>query len=361
MKYYIIAGEASGDLHGSNLIKEINSLDSAANIRAWGGDRMNDAGAHVVKHFKDHNYMGFVEVIIHIRKIMSNFKFCKSDILKFKPDVIILIDFPGFNLRIAKWAKQHNFQVVYYISPQIWAWKTSRVHTIRKVVDKIICILPFEKDFYKKFNVEAHYVGHPLLDAIPPSKHHTSETQKKIVTLLPGSRKQEISRMLPVMTKVAEKFPEFEFVVAGVTNINKEVYSKYSNNKLRVEYNKLYELMEQSQAAIVTSGTATLETALNNVPQVVCYKSTALSYHIAKKLIKVKYISLVNLIMDKLVVRELIQNDMNVDFISKELEKLLHSETERNRIIDDYVSLRSILGNSGASAKAAQIIFEQIG
>ncbi len=355
MKYYIIAGEASGDLHGSNLIRELNKLDNEAKIRAWGGDKMKEAGADVVKHYKDHNFMGFVEVIVHLQTIISNFRFCKKDILNFKPDVLVLIDFPGFNLRIAKWAKRQNLKIVYYISPQVWAWKSSRAHTIRKVVDRMITILPFEKDFYKTFDIDADYVGHPLLDVLKHEKNNTIE--KNTIVLLPGSRTQEIKRMLPVMTSMATKFTDYEFVIAGVKNMNPRVYEKYSTQNIKVEYEKLHELLGKAKAAAVTSGTATLETALSNVPLVVCYKGNYLSYRIAKRLIKVKFISLVNLIADKVLVKELIQHEMNEKNLQTELHRIITDNTYRNAMFEGFRKLREKLGNEGASARAAEIIF----
>lgn len=356
MNYYIIAGEASGDLHGSNLIKEIFKLDANATIRAWGGDKMQEAGAKIIKHYKSHNYMGFTEVIIHLRKIMSNFSFCKEDILNFAPDALILIDFPGFNLRIAKWAHSKGIKIIYYISPQIWAWKTSRVHTIKKCVDKMLVILPFEQEFYAKFDVQAEYVGHPLLDSIPTTLPTNLNDNKKLICLLPGSRKQEIKRMLPVMTSLSSSFPDFEFVIAGVSNIDNSLYTKYSTTPTRVEVNQLYDLLSNARAAVVTSGTATLETALNNIPLVVCYKSSRISYSIAKKLIKVKFISLVNLIMNKVVVKELIQKEMNANTLRTELQNLCYSEEYRLEMFNQYNELRNILNQRGASAKAAKII-----
>ncbi len=359
MKYYIISGEASGDLHGSNLIHELKKLDPDAEIRGWGGDRMKEKGADIVRHYKEHNYMGFIEVIIHLRKILANIHFCRKDITEFKPDTLILIDFPGFNLRIAKWARLNNFRVIYYISPQVWAWKSSRVKTIRRYVDKMITILPFEKQFYSTYNVDAEYVGHPLLDAIPEKTKQT-DNKKNQITLLPGSRKQEIKRMLPIMTSATSFFPEYEFVIAGVSDVETEFYKKHTKREIPVVYNKLYDLLEQSKATIVTSGTATLETALNNIPLVVCYKSNYISYFIARTLIKVKFISLVNLILDKPVVCELIQRQLTTERLQSELKKLMYSEQTRNAIFADYEKLRELLGNKGASARAASIIHEYL-
>lgn len=360
MRYYIIAGEASGDLHGSNLIKELRKIDSDSEFRAWGGDKMKEAGANIVRHYKDHNYMGFVEVFLHLRKILSNISACKKDILSFKPDVIIFIDFPGFNLRIADWAKKQGFKTAYYISPQIWAWKTSRVHLIKKCIDQMIVILPFEKDFYAKFDYQVEYVGHPLLDEINPENKELNFEEKKQILLLPGSRRQEIKNMLPVMSLVAKQFTEYQFTIAAVNNIEESFYKKHiKSNNIKIEYNNLSKLLSNTHSAIVTSGTATLETALYNVPMIVCYKSNYLSYLIAKKLIKVKFISLVNLIMNKKVVTELIQKEMNISEVSAELRKISDDTSIRNTIFANYFELRKVLQNKGASTKAAQIIFNK--
>lgn len=359
MKYYIISGEASGDLHGSNLIQEIRKLDPEAEIRGWGGDRMKEKGAVIVRHYKEHNFMGFIEVLVHLPKILSNFSFCRKDISEFNPNVVILIDFPGFNLRMAKWAKSNSYQVIYYISPQVWAWKSSRVKIIRRYVDKLITILPFEKEFYSRFDVSTEYAGHPLLDVIPENINR-SRDNNKVIALLPGSRKQEIKRMLPLMSSMTEYFPDHEFIIAGVKEIDPEFYRKYAGQNITIVYNKLYQVLEQATAAIVTSGTATLETALNNVPLIVCYKSNYISYLIARMLVKVKYISLVNLIMNKQVVRELIQTQLTRSQLRTELEKLILSEKTRNAIFADYQKLRELLGNKGASARAALLIYNHL-
>lgn len=360
MKYYIIAGEASGDLHASNLIKELKKLNPESKFRAWGGDKMKEAGADIIRHYKDHNHMGFVEVLMHLRKILSNISDCKKDILSYNPDVIIFIDFPGFNLRIAEWAKKQDFKTAYYISPQIWAWKTSRVKIIKKCIDQMIVILPFEKDFYAKFDYTVEYVGHPLLDEIDTDSLASQDDKKKQILLLPGSRKQEIKNMLPVMSSVAEKFPEYQFNIAAVNSIDKSFYEKHiASENVKIEYNKLQSLLTNAHSAIVTSGTATLETALYNIPMIVCYKSNYLSYIIAKRLIKVKFISLVNLIMNKKVVEELIQNDMNIGKVSEELRKISDDTSIRNAIFANYFELKKILQDKGASAKAAKIIFNK--
>ena len=371
MKYYIIAGEASGDLHGSNLMKAIREEDAKAEFRMWGGDLMAAVGGTLVKHYRDLAFMGFSEVVMNLRTILRNFKICKSDVIKFQPDVLILIDYPGFNLRIAKWAKQKGIKVFYYISPQIWAWNTKRVHAIKKNVDQMFVILPFEKDFYKKYNSEVEFVGHPLLDVIAKkerapdflSKNNLSE--RPIIALLPGSRKQEISRTLEVMLSVVNDFPNYQFVIAGAPSMEldfyKETLDKFlqnlDNQRVSIIQMQTYELLQHSVAALVTSGTATLETALFEVPQVVCYKGSYVSYQIAKRVIDVKYISLVNLIMDQEIVKELIQGDFNTQNLKVELEKLL-DEKQVQPMLDSYVLLKQKLGNAGASKKAAKKIVE---
>ncbi|MBX3240593.1 MAG: lipid-A-disaccharide synthase [Chitinophagaceae bacterium] len=360
MKYYIIAGEASGDLHGSNLIKELVKLDGEAVIRSWGGDLMEQAGATVVKHYRDLAFMGFVEVLMNLRTIFRNLSYCKKDIAGFQPDVLILIDYPGFNLRIAQWAKRQGIRVVYYISPQVWAWKENRVKSIRQCVDRMLVILPFEKDFYKKWNYEVEYVGHPLVEVVDEwKKKEIQPTHNKIIALLPGSRKQEILKKLPVMLEVSKHFPGHQFVVAKAPGQTDALYSEllapYAN--VKSVSGKTYDLLMQAEAALVTSGTATLETALFGVPEVVCYKGSAISYHIAKRVIRVRYISLVNLIMDKLVVKELIQNELTVENLVKELGQLLTDEERRKQLEQDYAELRSILSKGGhASANAAAAI-----
>ncbi len=363
MKYYLIAGEASGDLHGSNLIKQIHQLDNRANIRCWGGPMMKAAGAEVIKDYKDLAFMGFVEVVMNLKTILRNIKFCKKDILYYKPDVLVLIDYPGFNLRIAKWAKQQGFKTVYYISPQIWAWKENRVHDIKKYVDKMIVILPFEKDFYKRWNYEVDYVGHPLVEVIEQFKatSTTVNQEKKIIALLPGSRKQEIKIKLPVMLEVSKSFPQYLFIVAKAPGQDDAFYEPFLKPYSNVSAmgGKTYELLNKSTAALVTSGTATLETALFGVPEVVCYKGNALSYQIAKWVIKVKYISLVNLIMDKPVVKELIQHEMTTENCIKELKQLLENTERKLQLKQDYTALKNLLSQGGdASYNAAKIVVD---
>lgn len=370
MKYYIISGEASGDLHGSNLIAAIKRRDPKAKFRAWGGDLMKKQGATLVKHYRDLAFMGFVEVLLHLRIILRNMSFCKKDILKFAPDALVLIDYPGFNIKIAKFAHKHNIKVYYYISPQVWAWKKRRVHTLKKVVDKMLVILPFEKDFYNEYNVDAQYVGHPLLDSISKTKQTSKlsftrqnklNAKKEIIALLPGSRKQEVSRMLKVMLKVVDQFPNYQFVVGCAPSLPLSYYkSIIGDANVRLVVNKTYQLLQVSSAAVVTSGTATLETALFYVPEVICYKGNPISYLIAKNLINVKYICLVNLIMDRPVVKELIQNDLTPDNIADELRLLLTNHKRQRQLLDDYEELRMILGNAGASKNAASIIVSDI-
>jgi lipid-A-disaccharide synthase len=370
MKYYIITGEASGDLHGSNLIKELKKLDKAAQLRCWGGDKMKAAGATLVKHYKDLAFMGFSEVLKNLRTIFRNLAFCKQDILQYKPDAIILIDYPGFNLRIAKWAKPHNFKVIYYISPQVWAWKESRVKIIKKCVDKMLVILPFEKEFYKKWDYEVEYVGHPLVEVIENFKKQsaTSEQQStienrqsEIVALLPGSRKQELKIKLPIMLQVAAHFPTYKFLVAKAPGIEDEFYDKFLAPFQNVGSvsDQTYPLLMKAKAALVTSGTATLETALFNVPEIVCYKGNALSYQVAKLLIKIKYICLVNLIMNKDVVKELIQDELTVKNLKKELAAILNDTLKLQQIKFDYSELKNLLQLGGnASSNAAVSIYK---
>jgi len=366
MKYYIIAGEASGDLHGSNLIKELHRQDPAADIRCWGGDKMQAAGATLVKHYRDLAFMGFTEVIKNLPTIFRNLAFCKKDILAYQPDALILIDYPGFNLRIAKWAKQQGLKIIYYISPQVWAWKENRVNGIKKNVDKMLVILPFEKDFYKKWNYEVEYVGHPLVEVIDDfiETHAGSEvplTQKNAgaVALLPGSRQQEILKKLPIMLQVAEHFPDYSFVVAKAPGLEDDFYNEllkpYKN--VYAVVGKTYDLLYRSKAALVTSGTATLETALFAVPEVICYKGNSISYEIAKRLIKIKFIGLVNLIMDKEVVKELIQHELTVENLRKELQILLHDTDRKMLLQKDYAALKKLLSAGGhASSNAAKSI-----
>lgn len=369
MKYYIIAGEASGDLHGSNLIKELKQLDASATFRCWGGDKMQAAGGELVMHYSKLAFMGFTEVLMNLRTIFRNLAFCKQDILQHNPGALILIDYPGFNLRMAKWAKQQGIfaesggKVIYYISPQVWAWKENRVKSMKQCIDKMLVILPFEKDYFNnKWNWEVEYVGHPLVEVINSQQltiYRQQLSEKPIVALLPGSRKQEILKKLPVMLSVSKSFPAYQFIVAKAPGVDEKFYDALLKNYSNVSYvaDKTYDLLLQSKAALVTSGTATLETALFGVPEVVCYKGSFLSYQIGKRLVHVKYISLVNLIMDKLVVNELIQEKLTVENLKKELETLLHDENRKEQLKKDYALLKEILSKGGnASAKAAASI-----
>ena len=369
MKYYIIAGEASGDLHGSNLMKSIYKEDPLAQIRFWGGDLMEHVGGTLVKHYRELAFMGFSEVILNLKTILGNIKVCKNDIENFNPDVIIFIDYPGFNMRIAKWAKQRGIKTHYYISPQIWAWKENRIKAIKRDFDELYIILPFEKDFYeKKHNFPVHFVGHPLIDAIK-NREITTELlfrkennldEKPIIALLPGSRKQEITKMLSVMLSVVEDFKDYQFVIAGAPSQEFSFYQTFlKNENVHFISNKTYDLLSISHAALVTSGTATLETALFKVPEVVCYKGSWVSYQIAKRVITLKYISLVNLIMDREVVKELIQEDFNSKNLKLELSKILNSEN-RKRIFKDYQELEARLGGEGASDKTAKLIVNAV-
>ncbi|SDW51701.1 lipid-A-disaccharide synthase [Lutibacter oricola] len=366
MKYYIIAGEASGDLHGSNLIKQLKIQDKNADIRCWGGDLMETAGGTLVKHYKERAFMGFAEVIKNLSTILGFIKFCKKDILEFNPDKLIFIDNSGFNLRIAKWAKAENFNTIYYISPQVWASRSGRVKAIKRDIDEMYVILPFVKDFYKKFNYEVNFVGHPLLDAISNrvqisendfrTKHNLSN--KPIIALLPGSRKQEITKLLSVMLKMPAKFNNFQFVIAGAPSQDYEFYKQFiTSENVQFVSNKTYDLLSISYAAIVTSGTATLETALFKVPEIVCYKTSWLSYQIGKRLINLKFISLVNLIMDKEVVKELIQDDLTEESLTVELQKIIEGK-DRDQMFLDYFDLEKKLGGKGASKKTVELILK---
>jgi lipid-A-disaccharide synthase len=369
MKYYIIAGEASGDLHGSNLMKSLVEKDPNANFRFWGGDLMEQTGGTLVKHYKELAFMGFAEVISNLKTILNNIKFCKLDIAAFAPDVIIFIDYPGFNMRIAKWAKTKGYKTHYYISPQIWAWKESRIKAIKRDFDKLYVILPFEKDYFeKKHQFSVDFVGHPLIDAIQNRTRIDKATflkenqldEKPIIAVLPGSRKQEISKMLEVMLSVVSDFPDYQFVIAGAPSQEFSFYQQFlKGQNIKFLSNKTYDLLSNSTAALVTSGTATLETALFKVPEVVCYKGGYISYQIAKRIITLKYISLVNLIMDDEVVTELIQDKCNTANLKIELNKLLN-EKHREKLLQKYDELEQKLGGFGASDKTASLILKNI-
>ena len=361
-KIFIIAGEVSGDLHGSNLLKELNKLMPGTVFSGWGGDRMEKEGMTIQKHIKELSFMGFLEVLLNLSTILRNIKHCKFQILEFKPAALILIDFPGFNLRIAKWAKEQNIPVIFYISPQIWAWKQSRIKLIKRDISKMYCILPFEKEFYAKLDFQVTYLGHPLLDEISNYKSNTinlaSFSEKPILALLPGSRSQEVKRKLPLMIEASKAFPNYQVIVACSTNLEESFYRKWADDSIKLVVGETYGILNQASIALVTSGTATLETALFQVPQVVCYKSSGISYRIAKLLVKIKYISLVNLIMDKEVVTELIQGDCSVENMKMELLLLEKNQPKRLEMIKNYQELSSLLGEIGASNRIAVDIIE---
>jgi len=365
VKYYILAGEASGDLHGSNLIYAIKKMDPKAEFRVWGGDKMEAASGNLVMHYQKHAFMGLFPVLWNLRTIRKNFSLAEKDILNYKPDALILIDYSGFNLRVAKRVKKPGLKIYYFISPQVWAWRKSRVNVIKKVIDKLFSILPFEKEFYKQFNFDVEYVGHPLLDEIHDFNSSVQTTKKEfiklhklsgkpIIALLPGSRNQEIRAQLPTMAMMSTKFKSYEFVIAAAPSIKEEMYEPYLQKyQLKLVRNKTYELLKFSEAALVTSGTATLEAAILKVPQVVCYKAGAVSYFIIKNLVNVNYISIVNLIMDDPVIRELIQREMNPENIEEELNLLLNENSYRSNMIHKYEELEKKLGGTGASRRVA--------
>jgi lipid-A-disaccharide synthase len=365
MKYYIIAGERSGDLHGANLIKAIKQNDPNANIRAWGGDMMQDSGAEIVKHYKDIAFMGLFTVLRNLPTILGLIRFCKKDILAFKPDAVILIDYAGFNMRIAKFTKQQNIQNFYYISPKVWAWNQSRALKIKAFVDKLFVIFPFEVAFFEQYNYEVEYVGNPLMDAISgfnPDVDFRKKNRlsaKPIIALLPGSRKQEVEEMLPAMLSQVYEFPDYQFVVAGVSNLPKELYARWQSLfAFKLVYEDAYNLLVNAEAALVTSGTATLETALLNIPQIVCYKAGKLSYEIGKRVIKIPFISLVNLVAEKEVVKELIQNELNSERLKTELSSIILGGKKRQNVLKDYQEIIHKIGTKGASGRVGKAIVE---
>lgn len=367
MKYYLIAGEASGDLHASNLMHALTIEDPKAEFRFFGGDLMQKQGGTLVKHYRDMAFMGGWEVLKNLGTISKNFKLCKADLLNYKPDVLILVDYGGFNLRMAAFAKKHGIKVFYYISPKIWAWREGRVKKIKAFVDRMFCILPFEVEFYKKHQYTVDYVGNPVMDAVEKSLANSQINQelidefgsdeKPLVALLAGSRKQEIERLLPVMIQVAESFPDFRFVLAGAPSIEPEMYQRYLANTsaVSVVYDKTYDLLKMSYAALVTSGTATLETALLNVPEVVVYKTNPFNYHVGKLFVKIKFFSLVNLIAGHEVVKELLQQNL-YDGICLELSQLLYDDEYRDQMFKNYKQLRQTLGNEPVSSKTARLM-----
>ncbi|MFO8086703.1 MAG: lipid-A-disaccharide synthase [Bacteroidales bacterium] len=364
MRYYIIAGEASGDMHAANLMEQIKRRDAKADFRFWGGDRMVEQGGQLVKHYKHHAFMGFAEVIVNIRTILKNLACCKKDLKAYNPDIVILVDYPGFNLRIAEFVKKQGIKVAYYISPQIWAWKESRIHKIKKYVDQMFVILPFEKAFYQKHQMEVSYVGHPLLDELQKRRHDMDEADfrtaneldhRPVVALLPGSRKQEIRRMLPVMLKAASKHPSYQYVIAGTPDTDVEIYhSMMDGYDVHLLINKTYALLQIASAAMVTSGTASLETALFHVPQLVMYKTSAISYRIARMLVHINYISIANLVFQKEIFKEFIQADCHSDAVAEELDRLMNDTHYRNAMLEYYALLDEKLGGGGASEKVAR-------
>jgi lipid-A-disaccharide synthase len=365
MKYFIIAGEASGDLHGSNLIKALKKQDSAAEIVCWGGDLMESAGGRLLQHYREISFMGFLEVLLNLKTILRAMTDCKRQIEMEKPDKLILIDYPGFNFRIAKWAKKQGFEVNFYISPQLWAWKEGRIKKVKRDIDKMFVILPFEKDFYKKHNYKVEFVGHPLLDVTEnyvetqDFKQQNQLDDRPIIALLPGSRKQEIQNILAIMLTMVAKFPDYQFVIAAAPAQSLDFYQNIiqttQNQTIKVIQNQTYDILNHAFAALVTSGTATLEAALFNVPQVVCYKGSSISFAIAKRLVRIKYISLVNLIMDKPLVKELIQNELTVNNLEIELNKIL-AKKNREILLSEYKLLKQKLGGEGASERMAKLI-----
>lgn len=370
MKYYIIAGEASGDLHASNLMKALRANDPYADFRFWGGDRMKAVGGELVKHYRDLAFMGFLEVVQNLNTILSNLKFCKQDIPDYNPDALILVDYPGFNLRIADFARQQKIKVFYYISPQLWAWKRNRVKIVKRAVDKMFVILPFEKNFYSEYDVDVDFVGHPLLDALEnyqfADKNEFIQKNKldgrPVIALLPGSRKQEVSTMLSIMMKMAHAFRDYQFVTGAAPSLDDKFYHNIlKNSDIKLASDQTYDLLKNAEAAMVTSGTATLETALIGTPEVVCYKGNFISYQIAKRLVHVDYISLVNLIMEKEIVKELIQNQLNPRNLKKVLDKLLFDNQYKGQLHEDYGRLREKLGGPGASENTAKLILKYLG
>jgi len=364
MKYYIIAGEASGDLHASNLIKGLVKHDQDAEVRAWGGELVEKAGAKLVKHYKDLAIMGFVEVLSHLNTIRKNFKFAKADILDFQPDVLITVDFPGFNLRMVKWAKSKGIRTFHYISPNLWAWKKNRVYSMRKTIDQLFVILPFEPDFYQEFDVDTVYEGHPLLDAVNQFqaidlshfKQRHQLDKRSIVALLPGSRKQEISRMLPHMIRVAERNPQYQYLIAGAPGIEIEFYQQFISNhdNMHLLHNETYDILHHAVSGMICSGTATLEAALFNVPQVVCYKTNKVTFFIARLIVKIRRFSLVNLILARDAVKELIQHEMNDEKLAQEFNAICPDGHKHDVVIEAYDELKSKLGSYGVSDRLAK-------
>lgn len=374
MRYYLVAGEASGDLHGSNLIKGLKIRDQQAEFRCWGGDLMQEAGATLVKHYKECAIMGFVEVLLKLNQVTRNLKECKKDIEAYAPDVLILIDYPGFNFRIAEFAKKRGIRVFYYIAPKVWAWKESRVHKLKAYTDKLFIIFPFEVEYFKKWGIDAVYKGNPLLDSIDNYKYAQESREaffrrtglspeKPMIALLAGSRKSEINYLLPRMIRVAEKFPQHHFVLAGAPSIEQSYYDALledSGVKIDILSGETYSILRHAEAAIVSSGTASLEAALLKTPQVVCYGGNEITYQIAKRLVKLTYVSLANLIMNRGLFKELLQHDCTPEQITREMQQLLHNQPYREKMIADYEEVRRILGGKGASEQVAAAMLEEL-
>jgi lipid-A-disaccharide synthase len=369
MYYYIIAGERSGDLHASNLMKEIKLRDPNATFRFWGGEYMQAVGGEMVTHYKEMSYMGFLEVLLNLDKVLSKIKLCKKDIVEHKPDVLILVDYSGFNLKIAEFVKKQGLKVpvFYYISPKVWAWNTGRANKIKVLIDRMFVILPFEKEFYKKFNYAVDYVGNPSIDAyrqFKPNPNFRKENnlgEKPIIAVLPGSRKEEVNHMLHFMISILPAFRDYQFVVAGVSNLNSDYYEAFKRDGIvAIVYEQTYDILNNAKAALVTSGTATLETALFEVPQVVCYATSTLTYMAAQVLVKVKYISLVNLIADEWIVRELLQGEFSPSNLMEELLRLTGDEKYREQIMAGYKRLKVILGDTNASANTAELMLKYL-
>ena len=371
MKYYIIAGEASGDMHAANLMKQLKLRDKAAHFRVWGGDKMQEEADEMVKHFRDTSFMGIFKVLWNLRTIKKNFRLCEEDIATYRPEVLILIDNSGFNLPIAKFSRQlGGIRIYYYIAPQAWAWKRKRVHKIHQYCHRVFTILPFEQDFYKSYGYEVDYVGHPILDVLEERKkevmgfdqliEENGLTGKPLIALLPGSRKQEIKTKLPIMLKVVKHFPDYQFVIAGSSNFDQNYYEQFVRGQVKVVFDSTYHLLNNARAALVTSGTATLETALFKVPQVVCYKPGFVTYHLLKRIVSVKFISMVNIVLDRLVVKELIEGALNEKQLKHELNLILSDTANRERIIKDYDELEQKLGGAGASKRTAELMYQDI-
>jgi len=371
MKYFIIAGEPSGDLHGSNLVKHLFMADPAADISCWGGDLMKEAGGRLLKHYRETAYMGVWEVLVHAPSIRANFNECYRQIDEFSPDVVILIDYPGFNLRVARHAKKSGLKVFYYISPKFWAWNEGRVRHIRDYVDRLYIIFPFETEFFDRHGIKSYFLGNPLIDQVERWKQKAGDVEetraslgldeKPVIALLSGSRMQEVSKILPAMVSVAGSLPDYRFVVAGMDHLPARMYDTIIGDlPVKVVFNRTYDLLSVAEAALVTSGTATLEAALFDVPQVVCYRTSPFTYHIAKRFIKVRFLSLVNLIMDRAVVKELIQDDLKQVNLHRELQAIIKSGYGHEKIKSDYRQLRRILGGSGASARVAADMIDNL-